>query len=346
MQVSGATLAMSLLVGPRRRQRIHAVRLPLFTLHHMEIQRSVRDLITVETIVKSCLAASRSHILLFGDIDHRCLPKRLSSIALMAPTVYIPPITIPSPEDVNKVKTLLSEHESPSEKTIQNLLVDAAKDDKLNVVEFLLEQYPTVPIEEEPLRAAVNIGSIPITKALLARDPTIINLPFDRRGSALIVACMGRQRVEYLRVLLEAGADPNMDPDYAAYPVSLVAALYTDDHAAAIDLLLKHGAITKGTGALTCAAQKGKINMVRSFLESGASPEAEDKIYGGMHTGPPALHGAVRGDHDDVVRLLLKYGADPNATDYSGLTAMEIAKQRESDGKDASKVLEALESRG
>jgi hypothetical protein len=263
----------------------------------------------------------------------------------MAPTVYIPPVAVASPEDVEQVKILLSKHESPSEKIIQNLLVDAAKDDKLNVVEFLLEQYPTVPIEEEPLRAAVNIGSIPITKALLARDPTIINLPFDHRGSALIVACMGRQRVEYLRFLLEAGADPNLDPDCTAYPIVLVSFLYTDDHAAAIDLLLKHGAITKGTGALACAAQKGKETMVRSLLEGGASPEAEDKILGGTNTGP-ALHGAVRGDHDGVVRLLLQYGADPNATDYSGLTAMEIAKQRELDGKDVSNVLEALEKQG
>jgi hypothetical protein len=263
----------------------------------------------------------------------------------MAPTVYIPPMAVASAEDVDKIKTLLSEHESPSEKTNQNLLVEAAKDDKLNVVEFLLDQYPTIPIEEEPFRAAVNIGSIPITKALLARDPTIINLPFDHRGSALIVACMGRQRVEYLRFLLEAGADPNMDPDCVTYPVVLVSLLYTDDHAAAIDLLMKHGASTKGTGALTCAAEKGKINMVRSFLESGASPEAEDKIYGGTRTGP-ALHGAVRGDHDGVVRLLLQYGADPNATDYSGLTALEIAKQRELDGKDVAKVSEILESKG
>jgi hypothetical protein len=181
----------------------------------------------------------------------------------MAPTVYIPPITVSSPEDVDKIKTLLSEHGSPSEKTIQNLLVTAAKDDKLNVVEFLLDRYPTVPIEEEPLRAAVNIGSIPITKALLARDPTIINLPFDHRGSALIVACMGRQRVEYLRFLLEAGADPNMDPDCTGYPVALVAALYTDP--AAMDVLLEHGAHPIG-GALASATQKGKEAMVLSLL--------------------------------------------------------------------------------
>jgi hypothetical protein len=260
----------------------------------------------------------------------------------MASTVYEPPITVASPEDVDQVKTFLSKHESPSEKAIKKLLVEAAKSDKLNVVNFILDQYPTVPIEEEPLRAAVNIGSIPITKALLARDPTLINLPFDHRGSALIVACMGRQRVEYLRFLLEAGADPNMDPDCTAYPLVLVSLLYTDDHAAAIDVLLKHGAITKGTGALASAAQEGKEAMVRYLLEGGANPEAEDKIPGGTHTGP-ALHGAVRGDHDGVVRLLLQYGADPSATDYSGLTAMEIVKQRELDGKDMSKVLEALE---
>lgn len=54
------------------------------------------------------------------------------------------------------------------------------------------------------------------------------------------------------------------------------------------------------------------------------------------------LHVAVSHGHENVVRTLLQHGADPNATDEEGFTAMEIAKQMEMDGKDVLKVLEFL----
>lgn len=259
----------------------------------------------------------------------------------MAPTLEDALIPMASTEDIDRIKTLLSGHESPSEETIQALLVAAAKSENHSVINFLLDQYPTVPLNEEIFRGAVNTGSIPVTKALLARDPAIINLPFDMRGSALIVACMGRQSAEYLRFLLEAGADPNMDPDAAAFPLVLLAYLYADP--VAMDMLLKHGARPEGTGALACAAGKGKEAMVLRLLEYGARPEAEARAYGVSNTGSP-LHIAVSHGHDGVVGLLLQHGADPNATDHNGSTAIEIAKQMELDGKDVSKMLELLES--
>ncbi|KAF9874447.1 hypothetical protein CkaCkLH20_08010 [Colletotrichum karsti] len=248
-------------------------------------------------------------------------------------------ITLASAGDVNQMRNLLTAaQESPSEETIQRLLTTAAKSSQLDVVSFLLEQYPSVPLDEEIVRAAVNTGSIPIFKALLSRDPSVINMPFDMRGSPLIVACMGQQKVEYLQFLLETGADPNQDPDAASFPLALVAALYSDT--AAIDLLLKHGARLERSGALAAAARRGNEPMTRCLLERGARLDADAPAVG---PGPSPLHVAVKAGHAGVARILLQQGgADPNAADASGTTAIELAEQMRQQGKDVSEMIEVL----
>ena len=249
-------------------------------------------------------------------------------------------ITVASAGDVNQLRTLLTDgQESPSKESIQNLLTTAAKSSHLDVVTFLLAQYPSIPLNEEIVRAAVNTGSIPIFAALLARDPSLINMHFDKRGTPLIVACMGQQTIEYLRFLLEAGADPNQDPDAAAFPLALVAALYADP--AAIDLLLQHGARLKRSGALAAAAQLGNEPMLRRLLERGARPDADAAAMG---TGASPLHVAVSTGHAGVARILRGHGgADPNAADASGATAIELAKQMRPQGKDMSEMMKILE---
>lgn len=248
-------------------------------------------------------------------------------------------ITVASAGDVDQLRTLLTDgQESPSEEIIQNLLTTAAKSSHLDVVTFLLAQYPSTPLNEEIVRAAVNTGSISIFAALLARDPSLINMHFDKRGTPLTVACMGQQKVEYLRFLLEAGADPNQDPDAAAFPLALVAALYADP--ALIDLLLQHGARLERSGALAAAAHLGNEPMLRRLLERGAHPDADADAMG---NGASPLHVAVSAGHGGVARILLRHGgADPNAADASGTTAIELAKQMRLQGKDMSEMIEVL----
>lgn len=67
---------------------------------------------------------------------------------------------------------------------------------------------------------------------------------------------MAQKPIDFLRFLLETGADPNQDPDTATYPLSIVAAFYTDT--SSLDLLLDHGAKIQGSGALGAAAQFGR----------------------------------------------------------------------------------------
>lgn len=240
--------------------------------------------------------------------------------------------------DVLKMETsIMASQEQPSETTIQHLLIAAVKSSHISVVELLLEQYPSVPLNEEIVRGAVNTGSIPIFEILLARDPSIINMPFDKRGSPLIVACMGRQTTDYLKFLLEAGADPNQDPDAATYPLALVAALYHDPDV--IDLLLRHGARLEHSDSLAAAARLGNEPMIRRLLDRGARLD-NDGYSPGARISP--LHVAVESDRIGVVEILLQHGADPTTTNASGATAIDVARQMKFKGKDMSQMLRTL----
>ncbi|KAF5615412.1 ankyrin [Fusarium sp. NRRL 52700] len=183
-------------------------------------------------------------------------------------------IALASTGDTNKLKTLFSTNEQrPSQETIQEALTTAVKNYQYDAVRFLLLRSRSTPLNEETVRAGINTGSIPLMQALLTKDPSAINMQFDMRGTPLIVACMGRQHVDFLRFLLEAGADPNQEPDAAAYPLALVAGLYKDT--AAVDLLLKYGAKIEGSGALAAAARRGNEVMMGYLLEKGARLETD-----------------------------------------------------------------------
>lgn len=245
-------------------------------------------------------------------------------------------IALASAGDLSQLETiLLKEKEPPLDGTMQELLATAAKEAHTDVVNLLLTKYTSVPLNEEIVRNAVKSGSIPIMNALLARHPSAINMPFDHYGSPLIVACMGRKNIDYLRYLLEAGADPNQDPDAATFPLAIVAALYKDP--TVIDILLHYGAKLECSGALGASARLGNEPMMSRLLERGAQPET-DAIRSSERGS--AFHTAVEAGHVGVTRMLLQHGADLKALDGNGMTPLDIAEKMQEKGKDMSQILE------
>jgi ankyrin repeat protein len=59
--------------------------------------------------------------------------------------------------------------------------------------------------------------------------------------------------------------------------------------------------------------------VVRLLVELGADRDAKD------NDGSTALHGAASGGHEAVVRLLVVLGADRDAIDNDGSTALHLA---------------------
>jgi ankyrin repeat protein len=120
-------------------------------------------------------------------------------------------------------------------------------------------------------------------------------------------------RLEIVRLLLEAGADPNSRNKHDNTPMHYLAINWDSPEAA--KLLVDHGAQVDPRGHLDNtplynAAANGFIGLVQFFLENGASVSAQDS-----NLGATALHWAVANNHERVVDLLLTHGADVHLKD-------------------------------
>ncbi|KAI8668795.1 hypothetical protein NCS57_00692400 [Fusarium keratoplasticum] len=253
--------------------------------------------------------------------------------------------------DVERLRCFLAAEEEspPSEETIQYLLASASWAEEISVVEYLLAEYPPGKLAEEPIRAAIYSGSMPLVSAFLRVDPDILLMQYDRQGSALIAACRSRQRPEFIRFLLEAGADPNQDPDCAYLPpLGWVAGWYQKSYPGTevVDMLLDYGAETANSGALRWAARGNHEDVVRRLLERGADHEKDSadhtKLRGKQSL---ALHEAASRGYIGVMRILLEHGVDVNCKSSNGKTALEEAEQiEEVTGTDLSAAKELLTS--
>lgn len=244
--------------------------------------------------------------------------------------------------DLETVEQMLASQSSTlDDAAFQDLLKAASWGPNDSVFLLLLAKHSPRSIPEEVVLGTVYSGSTERFQALLDRDSSLVNLQFDRRGTPLVIACSSRQSVEFLKFLLGAGADPNQDPEAAALPLACVAAFYQDTSAA--DLLLKHGAKMKGSGALETAASRGNEVMVRYFLEHGADRETDSA---GISAGVVALCGATRCGRPKVVKALLEHGIDSKSKNADGKTALDILEEveRKQSSQETAEVKELLSS--
>ncbi|KAI9798941.1 MAG: hypothetical protein M1833_004294 [Piccolia ochrophora] len=138
------------------------------------------------------------------------------------------------------------------------------------------------------LHAAVGGGHEAIVHSLLSRGANINAVA--SYGSALCIAAE-RGDLEVMRLLLDHGADVNVQPEW-------------------------------GEHALIYAASSGYADAVQLLAESNGDVNAEMSIRRGFGT---ALHAAARGGYTDVARALITHRTDIYATNDRGTTALILA---------------------
>src|SRR6266542_2134740 len=171
-----------------------------------------------------------------------------------------------------------------------------------------------------------NDPQSPILMALYTRKPEEAErLAIDARLNIWEAAALGRdERVAEL--LREDRSLPNAWSPDGFTPVGLAAFF---GHSSTARLLVEAGADVGAVARnemkvqpLHAAAAAKEIEIVRMLLDRGADPNARQQV------GYTALMECARGGRDDMVSLLLAHGADPTLTTDDGKSASDLAREQ------------------
>ena len=220
------------------------------------------------------------------------------------------------------------------------------------ILDIILDARSLIPAQRKKLddfvlRKAIESSNFLAVRRLLEHvsasndpDPRVVSLkPIQHFECTSAMNAFGfaisrhsyDKNLKFVRLLLQAGADPNSIADTEHRESAFTMAIGTKNiHL--INLLIDAGAIVNAPAAdgirltpLQAAANSGSLELVRKLRELGAdvnAPLAE-------RSGATALQLAAMGGYIGVARYLLDEGADINAppAKIDGRTALEVAAE-------------------
>lgn len=179
---------------------------------------------------------------------------------------------------------------------------------------------------ESPISWVAQNGSVPIFKMLLEAGGDKFVNTVDSQGCTPIYIGSDRGHEEIVRLCLENGADPNLGLEKAS--CGALHEAVREGHVVVARLLLRHGAHVDarlpkdGVTPLFLAVQHNRLDMVDLLLENSAKPE-----IGKFNGWNPLLKATLNGNIN-IIRSIVKAGADVNYQSVQGYTAVFIAVEQ------------------
>jgi ankyrin repeat protein len=203
----------------------------------------------------------------------------------------------------------------------------AAEEGNATLVDALLARGAGVDLKDgdgwTPLLRAVSKNHVAAVEALISHGADTEVADNDGRTALLLAADRGHVNVS--DALLARGADIEARDKDEWTPLLTAAA---NGHVAAVKALLSHGANIEavddiGSTALLIAAAGGHVAVLDALVARGADIEARDK---GEWV---ALHWSAENGHVAAVEALIALGADVTVEDDFGLTALDVATDKD-----------------
>jgi serine/threonine-protein phosphatase 6 regulatory ankyrin repeat subunit B len=245
------------------------------------------------------------------------------------------------------VKCLLIKSADPNIQSNDNItaLLAASAEGHYQIVEILLQNDADININDEspifptPLSVAIIENHIEVIHVLLAK---ISQHSINNLNKAMMTATV-MNRHEVLRLLLEAGVNPNFnlkldsqtlqqlnneDFDLSNTPFKSILQFIPDESKDdpikfILTFLQKVNIDRLSTIPLMQSALLGHIEIVDLLLKYNADPNAVDIEDIGF--GHSALHMAAACNHPDIVDKLLSAGAQIDHQTNDGVTALMLA---------------------
>jgi len=246
-------------------------------------------------------------------------------------------------------------------------LLYAARENCIACVDVLLANGADIDLPDpdgvSPLLLAIMNANWDLAKRLIEAGANVNQ--WDIFGQAPLFAAVGlytradggrasidppneTKGIEVLRMLLERGADPNMQLFFRPANVRgstntrgstpLIRAANNGD-LEVVKLLLEHGADptlymadrqTPIHAVLAGRApERQALELIRVFYEAGTDVNVVALVHHMQEVrGGSALHYAVRKRYKEVIKQLAAYGIDMDARDQDGLTALDYTQSR------------------
>lgn len=243
--------------------------------------------------------------------------------------------------DVEQVETLLAAgvyvnaHQFPGRPVGPTPLHHAAEKGYAPMARLLVEAGANVNARvpehfyNTPLHlAAFNNNHTAVVQLLVAAGASLDKRAKD--GSTPLLLATGNKsgNPQPARLLIQAGADPNISNRYGRTPLFRVV---QNGEAELADLLIQAGADVNaadrfGATPLTFAAESGSVEVAEALISAGATVNPDPSSLPTLYDGNTPLHAAVGGRNPAaMVELLIQHGVNVDVMDNHGTAPLHTA---------------------
>ena len=196
-------------------------------------------------------------------------------------------------------------------------------------------------LDRRTIQKTIRNGHVAVLEILVAAAPRVA-LHDDIHGRRPLDFAIKAGRVEIARVILQRCACRELlIPGHgSSYGVSRLCQAARSRITTMIELLLQHGYVVKGSGALQMAAECGNLDTIRLLVETHGADvnerlpaETVQRVNNALYASWTPLHFAARWGREEAMELLRSYGAREDILDCNGKTPSRLLDERKEQSK-------------